>query len=139
MGGGQHFNNSQKLKVDKMLIKKIEAKSKVIQISHKVWSDKATQVKVEQYSYCCHAYNTIQTHLIIKTFEAVYNFHSLKLMSANINLECCTHFEKMYCATDGAIVIWNEAIATNCGKVAGSLILAEISNNIIISEKDSWQ
>jgi hypothetical protein len=112
----------------------IESKSKLIQISHNVWSDKATQVSVE-YSYCCHVYNSSQTRLIIKKFEAVYNFHSSKLMSANINLESCNHFEKMHCATEGAIVVWNEAIATNCGYVAGNMIVAEVSNNIIVSEQ----
>jgi hypothetical protein len=124
MEGGQHFNNSQKLNVDNTLIIKSFVMFGPTRQHKSVYSILTVVMHItllkpilttrgasssrrsmpQEVTSTRRRLTTMRIwmSLLIKKLEAVYNFDSLKLMSANVNLESCTHFEKVYCATDGA-------------------------------------
>ena len=99
-----------------------------IQLRTKVWSDKSSQVQAS-YTWCCRSVNTTQTRIIVKKFNAVVNFVTNKLMSANINLESCTNIEKQYCVTETATVIWNDILQEECKYTRGTDVIGEKSGS----------
>ena len=56
-------------------------------------------------------------------------------MSTNIDLSTCDFkLAKLYCITDSATVIWDAEVRESCAYVAGRSVIAQRSNNTVISK-----
>jgi hypothetical protein len=104
------------------------------EIFPQVYSDKSSQVQPE-YQWCCTSHNISQNRIIIKQFEAIFNFHSKRIMSSNINLAQCTDMNQQSCITGSSTIIWEQQITHICAYTEGDTMTAEQCGNDIVSDQ----